>query len=161
MKRALATLCILFTSFVCISCGLGTSNSATIELRDLSGKGGVGIVRVYSSNVPIGPLTSYGGLLYPRPGDEIQVKGKWFWTGEPFEFTTKFSDQIFDRSANTLLLILQPNLTNDSKWAAIAPETIEEKFLIQKYFQIVPTMVRNQKDDTEFPTTPQTGQFLL
>lgn len=150
MKRVIASVCILFASLVCISCRLGTSNSVTVELRDLSGKGGIGFVKVYNSSVPIGPKARVSGLLYPMPGDEIQVKGKWFWTGEPFEFTTKLSDRNFDRNAKTLFLILQPNLTIDSKWGAIAPETIEEKFLIQKYFEVVPTIVRNQKDDPNF-----------
>jgi hypothetical protein len=64
--------------------------------------------------------------------------------------TTKLADRNYDRSANTLFLILKPDLTIDSRWGTIAPETTEEKFQIQKYFHVVPTIVRNHKDDPKF-----------
>lgn len=150
MKNLFPYIFLFFAISFCSSCTSWFRNSIVVELRDLSGRGGIGFVNVSDSAVPIGPLTSYGGLLYPSPGDKIQVEGKWFWTGEPFEFSAVLSDRNFDSKANTLFLVLQPDLTIDSKWGAIAPQSLDEKLRIQKYFQVVPAIVRNRKDDPNF-----------
>lgn len=152
----LISLCLL----MCLtSCTQQTSHPIEIEVRDVSGRGGIGLVQVQGAAIPIAPLASMSGLLYPYPGEEVVVQGKWFWTGEPFEFKTKLSDRNFTREQNKLILLLQPDLSLHSEWGTMGRETIDEKFLMQKYHDVVPMIVRDKDDHLNFRVLMKQDHF--
>lgn len=91
--------------------------------------------------------------------EEVVVQGKWFWTGEPFEFKTTLSDRNFTREQNKLILLLQPDLSLHSEWGTMGRESIDEKFLMQKYHDVVPMIVRDKDDHLNFRVLMKQDHF--
>lgn len=149
MNRTCTILLFLLTTAMSISCQTDKRRSVEVVVRDLSGKSPVGIVTVDNTAIPIMPYANASGLFFPQPGDQISIRGNYFWTGAAFDLQEVISKSGHKPSQNLLTILILPEMKVITQWSTSGQKNDVDHLLLQEYAQVIPVIVRSKDDNLD------------